>query len=201
MTAPGLTYKEFVALGVCAESKRRVPKLLGGAEGWGDRKITAAEARAAGCTMDDIAWAASLLSKNDADIARRLRLWAADCAAHVLHIYEAAEAEDAPRRAIIAARAYARGEIGAEELAAAQDAARRSAWRSRAAWRTVLAAAWAVADGAIFAAAKDGADAAATAALAERAERAWQFDRLILWLSYNEPEDWPLPARKTREAA
>lgn len=27
------------------------------------------------------------------------------------------------------------------------------------------------------------------------AEAAWQFDRLVAWLSAEEPEDWPLPAR------
>ena len=45
-------------------------------------------------------------------------------------------------------------------------------------------AAWAAAG----AAAGDAARAAAW-----DAEQAWQFDRLILWLGDNEPQDWPLP--------
>lgn len=41
-----------------------------------------------------------------------LALWAADCAAHVLHFFEAAQPDDdRPRRAIELARVWARGEI------------------------------------------------------------------------------------------
>lgn len=40
-------------------------------------------------------------------------LWAADCAEHVLHLFAEQEPEDdRPRRAIEAARAWARGEMG-----------------------------------------------------------------------------------------
>ena len=43
---------------------------------------------------------------------RLLALWAADCAGHVLHLFEQARpGDDRPRRAIEAARAWARGEI------------------------------------------------------------------------------------------
>src|SRR5579875_2895073 len=43
---------------------------------------------------------------------RLLALWAAACAEHVLHVFEAARPEDArPRQAIEAAHAWARGEI------------------------------------------------------------------------------------------
>lgn len=41
-----------------------------------------------------------------------LALWAADCAAHVLHLFEAVRPDDdRPRRAIELARAWARGEV------------------------------------------------------------------------------------------
>ena len=41
-----------------------------------------------------------------------LALWAADCAEHVLHLFERARPDDdRPRRAIALARAWARGEI------------------------------------------------------------------------------------------
>lgn len=43
---------------------------------------------------------------------RRLAIWAADCAEHVLHFFEAARPEDdRPRRAIELGRAWARGEV------------------------------------------------------------------------------------------
>jgi hypothetical protein len=43
---------------------------------------------------------------------RRLAMWAAICAEHVLHLFEEEEASDArPREAIEAARAWARGEM------------------------------------------------------------------------------------------
>lgn len=43
---------------------------------------------------------------------RLLALWAASCAEHVLHLFEAVEPDDArPRQAIEKARAWARGEI------------------------------------------------------------------------------------------
>lgn len=100
----GLTYDDVKSLKPCSDSFKRVSKLLGGAEGWNGNKIDAAKAREAGCTLDDIVWAASALARKDKDVERRLRLWMADCAAHVLHIYEKTEKSDAPRKAIIATR-------------------------------------------------------------------------------------------------
>jgi hypothetical protein len=149
---------------------------MGDAKRWGSKKITAAQARAAGATFNDIVWAASALAPSDKDIERRLRLWMADCAAHVLHVFEKERATDIrPREAIIVARQFAQGDV----LAAARDAA------------------WAAA----VDAAVDAARAAARDA-ARAAEQDWQFDRLVLWLSENEPSDWPLPDQvKQTEAA
>ncbi len=49
-----------------------------------------------------------------------LALWAADCAQHVLHFFEQAQpADDRPRWAIEAARAWARGEITMTQARAA----------------------------------------------------------------------------------
>src|SRR3954469_14111478 len=49
-----------------------------------------------------------------------LALWAADCAEHVLPLFELERPDDArPRRAIEAARAWARGEMGMMEARAA----------------------------------------------------------------------------------
>jgi hypothetical protein len=103
---------------------------------------------------------------------KEIRLFAADCAESVLHIYENKYPnDDRPRKAIQAARDYANGVIGKDELDAAWDAA----WAACAAWdaaraagsaeRAAGAAEWAARD-----AARDAGWAAARAAgSAERA--------------------------------
>jgi len=67
----------------------------------------------------------------DPETHRLLALWAADCAAHVLPLFHAQHPEDdRPRRAIVAVRAWARGEITmmeAREAAYAAHAAARHA--------------------------------------------------------------------------
>lgn len=204
MNAPTLTYDGLIALSPCKEELRRVVRKLGGPKKWNGKQITAARAREAGVSFDNILWTASALARGDQDIERRLRLWMADCAARVLHIYEKTEPSEAPRKAIIAARQYARGEIGADARAEAWgeafDAACDADWASArvAAWAAKGAAAWAVAEGAAWvtagAVARDAARVAAWAA-ARAAEKDWQFNRLIERLSDNEPEDWPLPER------
>ena len=124
------------------------------------------------------------------------RLFAADCAEHVLHHFEAMYPDDTrPRKAIDAARAYARGTISREEMAAAQAAARdavqaaardaaRDAARAAALAAALVAAgdaARAVALVAAWVAALVAARAAARAAAgaaAWDAEREWQANRL-----------------------
>lgn len=102
------------------------------------------------------------------NIERELRLFAADCAEHILWIYERDYPnDDRPRKAIEAARKFARGEINNAERAAARDAARAAAWD--AAWDAARDASWAAA----WAAARDAAWAAARAA-ARAAETEWQ---------------------------
>ena len=114
---------------------------------------------------------------NDKWIARKVRLvretawdqraallFAADCAEHVLHIYEREYQNDSrPRMAIETARKYTNGNATREELAAAEAAA----------W----AAARAAAEAAAWAAARAAARAAAWAA-----ELEWQSDRLAEYL-------------------
>jgi len=195
MTAPTITLSRLAKLDSCedkiAEMREKLPKR---------RRITAQMARAAGVSFDDIAWAASAMARVDKDVDRRLRLWAADCAAHVLHIYEKYETNTAPRDAIIASRQYTRGEIGeaardairAAALAAARDAATGAAEKAAALAATRAAArdfAWEAAWDAIQAVARDAATGVAARAAARDAEESWQFDRLIMWLSDNEPED------------
>lgn len=54
------------------------------------------------------------------DVSRELRLFAADCAEHVLHLFEGRYPEDMrPRQAIKATRKFTMGEITAEEMEAA----------------------------------------------------------------------------------
>lgn len=206
--AIGLTFDEVRNLDPCSGSFKRVSRLLGGKTGWNGNRIDAAKAREAGCTFDDIVWVASALARENPDVERRLRLWMADCAARVLHIYEKTESSPAPRNAIVAARQFARGEI--DDAAGAAGAARAAGDAARAAWAAARAAGAAGAAWAAWAAAGDAAGAAAGAARAARdaagdaaraAEEAWQFDRLIAWLSDDEPQDWPLPALKQAEAA
>ena len=76
----------------------------------------------------------------------RLALWAADCAEHVLYLFEQERpGDDRPRRAIVLARAWARGELTMTQArrAAFSNAAARDV--SGAAKQAALAAAQAVA--------------------------------------------------------
>ena len=116
---------------------------------------------------------------------RAQRLFAADCAAHVLPIFEKAYPNDKrPREAINAARAYARNPSEANRDR------RAAAWN--AAWNAAGAATGAAAGAAAWAAARDATGAAARAAARDAAwdatgaaawdatwaERAWQATRL-----------------------
>ena len=77
---------------------------------------------------------------------RNARLFACDCAEHVLHLYEHAyPGDDRPRLAIETARAYANGKATEDELSAARDAARAAAMAAAmaaAAWAAARVAAW-----------------------------------------------------------
>ena len=74
--------------------------------------------------IDDTLWAFRAVEGKDKEI----RLFAADCAEMVLHIYEKQHPnDDLPRKAIQAARDYANELISEEELGAASDAARNAA--------------------------------------------------------------------------
>ncbi len=115
--------------------------------------------------IKDAVWALRAVAGKDKEI----RLFAADCAESVLHIYENKYPnDDRPRKAIQAARDYANGVIGKDELDAALDAARAAAWDAAwaAAWDAALDAALAAA----WAAAWDAARAAARAAALQEIE-------------------------------
>ncbi|MFH0834752.1 MAG: hypothetical protein V1881_00205 [Candidatus Micrarchaeota archaeon] len=110
---------------------------------------------------------------------RTLAIWAADCAEHVLsHFEEKYPKDDRPRKAIEAARAWARGELSVSE-------ARSAALASHAAARDAKdSAARAVARAAGHAAATShvaghAVHAANYAASAVPKERSWQYRHLL----------------------
>jgi hypothetical protein len=80
--------------------------------------------------IDDAIWALRSLEGKDKEI----RLFAADCAESVLHIFEKEYPnDDRPRKAIRAARDYANGFINAQELKNAAAAAANAAFTAAAA--------------------------------------------------------------------
>lgn len=135
--SPRLTLAQIRRLHPCKPSYKLASKAL--------RKIhsantgyTAKDAKKAGVSFDDLVWVAEAVAKENKDVERRLRLWAADCAAHVLHIYEKLESDDRPRKAVEAVRAYARGETDA----AAWDAAWYTARNVEKQWQYDRLVAW-----------------------------------------------------------
>ena len=122
-----VTYAEVKALHPCETGLKSAARKLGGVKAWNAKATSFADLRAAGVPFDDLVWLASAMAQENQDIERRLRLWTADCAARVLHIYEKTDKSPAPRAAIVAARQFARGEIS--------DAARAAAWAAEEAWQ------------------------------------------------------------------
>ncbi len=116
---------------------------------------------------------------------RDLRLLAADCAEHVLPIYEARYPRDTrPRMAIEAARAYARGEISSSAGFAASAAASAAAAVATTAAYAAYAASAAASDAsasAVFAASDAASDA----------EREWQRQRWEWYVRQAYPEVAP----------
>ena len=87
---------------------------------------------------------ARIIRKLDNWTDRNARLFACDCAEHVLPIWaKQYPSDDRPAQAIVIARKYVDGQATLKELAAARDAARDAAWAARdAAWDAARDAAW-----------------------------------------------------------
>lgn len=103
------------------------------------------------------------------------RIFAADCADHVLPIYEEARPNDnRPRKAIQAAREFAEGKIAKDELKTAAFNASAAAMTAGAVFRAAVAAAVAAAPN-LF---PGTASAAVAAAPCSNRERQWQLTRL-----------------------
>ena len=145
-----------------------------------------------------VAAQARLIRRVDTWNEKTLRLFAADCAEHVLGIYEKTYPnDDRPRKAIQAARDFANGLIDASAAhayaayasaaaayAAYASAGAAAAYAAYASADAAYASAYAAAEAASDAAnAFDAADAAAAyAAYADAAERKWQVNRLKYYL-------------------
>jgi hypothetical protein len=138
--AIGLTYAALARLRPCEERELAAVASIG--SHW-RKTITAAEAAAKGVPLKDLIWVASALSKNDKDIERRLRLWMADCAAHVLPLFTTKFPDDKRvENTIIAARHFARCPTEAAAWSAAWSAARSAAWSAEEKWQTERFIAW-----------------------------------------------------------
>lgn len=161
-----------------------------GATSW-----SVSDARAAGCSLEDVLWVMEHLKGQGCGLDRRYHLWGADCAAHVLPIFEAAHPGDwRPRNAIDAVREFAAGRIGRKSLSAFQ----RQAWRAACAALLSMSAgdasaSWAAGLSPIWAAewAARAAKRAAGTVDAWHEEREWQFERLCAWMSEEPPTPWP----------
>ena len=120
MSKIGLTYAELVALKPCSERFDAVTELIGDESSWNGRLVDAKTAVRLGVSFDDLLWVATKKAITDKDVKRRIRLWAADCSARVLHIFENKyPSDDRPRKAIQSARDYARGLITLKTASAA----------------------------------------------------------------------------------
>lgn len=71
MNAPCITITQLNALSPCSNSGRRVRAALRKIDPDKARCFTAADARAAGCTFDEIAWVVSAVGLKDRDVERR----------------------------------------------------------------------------------------------------------------------------------
>ena len=180
-TAPSLTWEQIKALHPCDQRIRSVRAKIKAA--WPDdyqtRAMTLADADKAGVGFDDLIWIAGRYDE------RKARLFACDCAARVSHL----AVDPRSHEAIRVTRLFARGEVGSERLAAANDAAGAAA--NDAAGAAARSAAR-YAAGAEAAARSASAYAAGAEAAAWDAEKKWQKERLIEWFSDVEPDDWPV---------
>ena len=184
MTALALTIEAVKKHGPCSDDFNRVAKLLPKR-----RKITAAQARKYGCSYNDIIWIANEIARNSDEIKRRLTAYLNDNAKAVLHIFERAAPDDSRvRDCIQATDDFLAGKISEgdwREAAWAAWAARaaRDAWTALDEWDARDAwNAWDAGD-------------AWYARAARAAFYAWQFDRLIYWLTEENPKPLPMPKK------
>ena len=204
MTKLALTLDDIRKLGACDSALKRVRYRFIGQKGHIRARFgshSAADAVEAGCELADLIWVAERLASDDSNIRRRLRLWATDCAIRVLPIIEAACPSTAPRDFILAVRRVAHRSIGRQEYWDARNAANNMAVEIGLA-NGPKAAARAIASCGRF----DEINCCTRMAQraiwwetgdrhCEKAEKRWQLDRFVTWMSDPEPAPLPLPDR------
>lgn len=143
------TFRELHKTGACKKRYKHLAKALGGIQKYGrNTSITLLQILDIN-GLDDALWA--LRACDDAE--KFCRLLACDYAEHVLSIWEAEYPDDnRPRKAIETARRYVNGEATDDELTTAWAAAETAAW---AVARDISDAAWNAVWDAIRAAASD----------------------------------------------
>ena len=171
-----LTYAELKALKPPARFLKAKAANFGPAKDE-TASVTFQQLKDGGATFGELIWLASAMAEDNPDCKRRLRLWAADCAARVLSIYERNETSPALCNVITSSRKFARNEVNATTSSAASSAERIAAltFARAIAWAAENPAAWAV-------------------------EKSWQFQSLVERMSDPEPDDWPLLALPVKQA-
>ncbi len=163
---------------------------------WLGPRIFLAEGR--GECVDDtnkIVYAEARLLREAAWNDRVARLFACDCAEHVLHVFKQHYAhDDRPRISIATARRYAHGECGPDEFATAHSDAWRAVWATHAPntpsfQYAAKSAAW-CADSDINLTTYLAIGSARRCAPSHSEERAWQTARLMEYLGGTNDERW-----------
>ncbi len=175
----------------CSASLTRIEQILPKVS-----KVDAAKARSRGCTYNDIIWSASALAMDDETLAKRLTGFLNDNAKRALHIFEEAVPDDGRvRKCIEATDKWLAGLITEEEwqTAAREAWAARAAWAAREAWAAW--AAWAARAAREAWAARAAWDARDARDAWDVEFNAWQFDRLIYWLTEEVPVGLGMPAK------
>ena len=168
----------------CQPSIYKMAKYLGGIKKYGENTPIPLSLVLKVCGLRDAIWALQITIQ---PVDKEARLFAADCAEHVLPLFETLYPNDnRPRLAITAARQYANGEITLEQLMVASvdawaarntawDADGDSTWAARGSAEAAWVATWvddeATAEGVAWVAREAAGDAA------EAAEVEWQTER------------------------
>ena len=169
------TLQKLKDAGACVDRYKHLRKAVGKSFGMSTNLPLARILATNG--LDDCLWAMDHAVDGGDKICR---LFVADCAEHVQHIWLKYYPKNTrPAEAIKAARAYARGQI----TAAAVEAAVEAASRARSA--------------AVEAAARAAATDYGEAAVDAEAEQKWQTERLAAYLNDEVTEDWgQIPTRE-----
>jgi len=127
--------------GTCIVSYREFAKHVGGIKRYGKDTLIPLTDILDVLGLNDALWCLRCTTEN---CDRMVRLFACDCAEHVLHIFEKEYPDDKrPRQAIETSRKYANGHATLEELEATVSAAWYAGWSAT--WSAAEYAAWSAA--------------------------------------------------------